>query len=266
MVTYCEIVRDMSCFAILDPPANTNSTDMVTYVDSTAALNELSEFAAIYWPRVQVLNPNKTVFGNTANVTVPPSGHIAGVYARTDASKPGGVYIPPAGIEAGVLLGVLGFETDEVLEETKRDIVYPKHINPLTTFPGAPRHIDGVYTLKSTGNFPTIAERRGAIFIEQSIKAGLQFARHKNNNETLRETVSRTCGAFLFGEMGNGAFRTNNPATAYFVDFGSGLNPDAVAFKGKLIGRIGIATNKPAEFIIVRFSQDTRAFDEAAAA
>lgn len=111
-----------------------------------------------------------------------------------------------------------------------------------------------------------MAERRGAIFIEQSVKSGLQFARHQNNNESLRETVSRTVTAFLLLQMKDGAFRTNNPNTAFFVDFGEALNPPSVQFAGRLIGRIGIATNKPAEYIILRFSQDTRALEEELAA
>src|SRR5690606_37423544 len=122
---------------------------------STAALLGLSEHAAIYWPRVKVLNPSRSVFGSAAELVVPPSGHIAGVYARVDGSAPGGVYKPPAGIEHGKLLGVLGFETDEVLDEAKRDLVFPKRINPLTAFPGVPRHIDGARTLKGDGNFPS---------------------------------------------------------------------------------------------------------------
>ena len=83
-------------------------------------------------------------------------------------------------------------QADEVLEERKRDLVYPKRINPLTAFPGAPRHIDGARTLKGDGNFPTVAERRGVIFIEQSLKLGLLFAKHKNNTEALRSTLART--------------------------------------------------------------------------
>jgi hypothetical protein len=74
------------------------------------------------------------------------------------------------------MFGVLGFETDEVLEENKRDLVYPHRINPLTTGPGLPRYIDGSRTLKGDGNFPYVAERRGVIFIERSLKQGLQFA------------------------------------------------------------------------------------------
>ncbi len=85
-----------------------------------------------------MLNPQKSVFGSSDQVVVPPSGILCGVFARTDGARPGGVYDPPAGIEAGRMFGVLGFETDEVLEERKRDLVYPKRINPLTTGPGLP--------------------------------------------------------------------------------------------------------------------------------
>jgi hypothetical protein len=261
MITYCEVTRDKGCFAILDPPANQSATAIVTYVESTAALLNLSEFAAIYWPRVKIVNPSKTVFGNVADLVVPPSGHIAGVYARVDSSRPGGVYIPPAGIENGRLLGVIGFETDEVLEESKRDLVFPKNINPLTVFPGAPRHIDGARTLKGDGNFPTVAERRGVIFIEQSLKLGLLFLKHQNNTPKTRATAARTALAFLLIQLKNGAFASDDPKKAFFVDFGDALNPPSVVFSRQLVGRIGLATAKPAEFIVLRFSQDTRALD-----
>jgi phage tail sheath protein FI len=197
MLRYCEVDRDGTMFAVLDPPAAQSATDIVKYVESTAALLGLSEFGAIYWPRVKVLNPDRGVFGAQDKIVVPPSGIIAGVYGRTDAARPGGIYDPAAGIDAGRLFGVLGFETDEVLEERKRDLVYPKRINPLTTGPGLPRYIDGSRTLKGDGNFPYIAERRGVIFIERSLKQGLQFARHKNNTEGLRATVQDRDGTTL---------------------------------------------------------------------
>ena len=261
MLTYCEITRDRGCFAVLDPPANQAAIGIVTYAESTAAILGLSELGALYWPRVKVLNPSRTVFGNTPDITVAPSGHIAGVYARTDAARPGGVFVPPAGIQNGQLLGVLGFETDEVLDEAKRDLVFPKRINPLTTYPGAPRHIDGARTLKGDGNFPTIAERRGVIFIEQSLKIGLLFAKHQNNTEALRATLTRTVTAFLLIQLRNGAFASTDPKKAFFVDFGSALNPPSSIDAGQVVGRIGLATAKPAEFIVLRFSQDTRAID-----
>jgi len=266
MVAYCEGPRDGLVFALLDPPPALGATGIIDYVMSTAALGNLSEHAAIYWPRVTILNPARSVFGSSDQVVVAPSGIIAGVFARTDSARPGGIYDPPAGIDKGRLLGVLGFETDEVLEERKRDLVYPKRINPLTTGPGLPRYIDGSRTLKGDGNFPYVAERRGVSFIERSLEQGLQFARHKNNTEGLRAQVRRTITAFLLTQMNNGAFRSREPDKAFFVDVSDTLNTPTVIFAGKLIARVGLATNKPAEFIILRISQDTRALEAELAA
>lgn len=260
MISYCEVWRKGQAVALLDPPASQTAVQMVAYVSSTAALLGSSEFAAIYWPRIKVLNPSAEVFGSAAQIVVPPSGVVAGVTARGDQVD-GGVYKPAAGIERGTMRSCLGFETDETLDERKRDLVFPKRINPLTTGEGLPRYIDGARTLKADGNFPYLSERRGVIFIEQSIKRGIQFARHRNNDESLRAEVDRTVRLFLIGEMKKGAFRTKNPETAFFVDFGRGLNPDSVIFAGKLKGRVGLATQKPAEFINVAFSQDTRALE-----
>lgn len=265
MIAYCESVRSGSVFAIFDPPAGLTAAEMVTYLRDEG-LEELSEYAATYWPRVQILNPAKSVFGAAEKITVPPSGIIAGVYARTDSARPGGVYDPPAGIQRGRLIGVLGFETDEVLEERKRDLVYPVRINPLTTGPGLPRYIDGSRTLKDGGNFPYVSERRGVIFIARSIQQGIQFARHSNNTESLRAQVRRTITAFLLTQMNNGAFRSQEPHKAFFVDVSDAINPPSEIFAGKLNIRIGLATNKPAEFIVVTLSQDTRALEAELAA
>jgi phage tail sheath protein FI len=261
MLTYCEVTRDRGCFAVLDPPANQGAIGIVTYAESTAAILGLSELGALYWPRVKVVNPAKVVFGSAPTLTVAPSGHIAGVYARADGARPGGVFVPPAGVQNGRLLGVLGFETDEVLDEAKRDLVFPKRINPLTAYPGTPRHIDGARTLKGDGNFPTVAERRGVIFIEQSLKIGLLFAKHQNNTGALRAALTRTATAFLLIQLRNGAFASTDPKKAFFVDFGEALTPPSSIDAGQVVGRIGLATAKPAEFIVLRFSQDTRAID-----
>jgi len=217
MISYCEVERDSFVFPILDPPEGYGATEIVDYVKNTAAIQNSSENGAIYWPRVKILNPSKSVFGSEDLVVVPPSGIVCGVFVRTDGSKPGGVYEPPAGVEKGKMNGVLGFETNDVLEETVRDIVYPERINPLTTQPGSPRYIDGSRTLKSDGQFPYISEKRGVIFIRRSLKQGLQFARHKNNDERLRGEVFRSIKTFLMIQMNNGAFRYKDPDKAFFI-------------------------------------------------
>ncbi len=260
MLRCCEVVRDGLAFAVLDPPWNCSARDCCNHVEGNG-LSGLTECAAIYWPWPMVRNPDKTCFGPAEQLAVPPSGIVCGVFARTDAARPGGVYDSPAGIDKGKLFGVLGFQNAEVLEEAVRDLIYPKRINPLTTGPGLPRFIDGSRTLKGDGNFPYVAERRGVSFIERSLKQGLQFARHKNNTEGLRSQVRRTIITFLLTQLSNGAFRSTEPKKAFFVDVSDALNTPSVIFSGKLIARVGLATNKPAEFIILRISQDTRALE-----
>jgi phage tail sheath protein FI len=266
MVQYCEVVRSGTCFPVLDPPERMSGADIVEYVENSAALGGLSEHGAIYWPRVEVLNPDRSVFGSDTRLVVAPSGIIAGVYARTDGARPGGVYDPPAGIEKGRMLTVLGFETDEVLEEPTRDVVYPRRINPLTTAPGFPRYIDGSRTLKGDGSFPFVSERRGVSFIARSLKAGLEFARHRANDSRLRAEVKRTITAFLIQQMNQGAFRSRDPRTAFFVDVSEQLNTPSVIYSGRLLVRVGLATQRPAEWVIVALSQDVRSLEAELAA
>lgn len=264
MTAYCEVTREKQVFAILDPPAGNSATAIITYVKSTASLSELTENAAIYWPRVKISNPKKSVYGTADQITVPPSGHVAGVFSRVDNARPGGIYDPPAGPDVGVLFGVLDFETTETLDEAKRDLVFPERINPLTTYKGGPRFIDGARCLKSTSNFPTVAQRRGASKIEHEIKIGLQAYRHKNNTSSLRAAITRTVVSYLLSQMSFGAFKTTDPKTAFFVDFGDALNPPNQP--NIITGRVGLAQAQPAEFIVLKFSQDQRAAEAAASA
>ncbi len=259
MQTYAETFRSGQVFCIFDPPADANAAAVISHVASMQ-----TEFAAIYWPRIKISNPSKTVFGNVDTITVPPSGHIAGVYARVDNAHPGGVWQTPAGTENGKLLGVLGFETDAVLKEAVRDLVFPKRVNPLTTMKGFPRFIDGARTLKGDGNWPTVAQRRGVSFCERSIKLGVQFARHMNNTPELRAQLYGTVFTFLKTQTDLGAFASKIADEAFFVDFGDALNP--ATSPNVVTGRIGLATTQPSEFIRLLFSQDTRAVEAARAA
>lgn len=263
LITYIINRDDLFCLAILDPPANTSASGMLTYVNTTASLYNLTELAALYWPRIKVLNPNKTVYGNADTITVPPCGHIAGVYARTDSLRPGGIYLPPAGVERSVLAGCQGVEMTEVTSEKKRDLVYPNLINPVTSLPGWAIHLDGHRTLKRTGNFPSISERRGVLFIERALKELVQPFLHNNNDATLRADVARSIEQFLIGQMQLGAFRTNNPETAFFVDVGEGLNDLAAQRAGILKIRIGLATQSPIDWIVFEFSRDDSLAEDA---
>lgn len=274
MIDYAEGWRNGSMFCVLDPPAAYTAQQMVTYVETTAALLERSEFAAIYWPRIKVTNPQPSVFGTADTITIAPSGWIAGKYAAND-QRLGGVYESPAGVGGGfgVIRGLMGVEDDPagssthpVEKERIRDLIYPKRINPITRLPGLPWHIDGGRTLKSQGNFPNIGERRGVIYIEQAVASAMVYFKHRFNNRENRKRAERMIRAFLIREMGKGAFRSTNPAEAFFVDVSDQLNPTAAVFAGVMTIRIGLATNKPAEFIVILVTQDTRGLEESLAA
>lgn len=259
-INYVKTTRNGEMFAIIDPPEGLTATGIQQYALDNLA--NRSEYAAAYWPRVKVLNPNTAVFGPSPTILVPPCGHIAGMFARNDGATLGGVYQPPGGVERGQLYGVLGFETDEVLDERVRDLVTPAGINPITRLRGQPIAVNDVMTLLPTGAFPTVSERRGVIFIERSIKEALEFCRLRNHDDSLRRLVKRTITAFLLKQMRLGAFRTQDPATAFFVDCSTAINPPSEVFAGKINVRVGLATQKPARFVILSFSQDTRALDQ----
>jgi hypothetical protein len=266
LLDYCEVWREGRPFAILDcPPVATvpSAAAMVDYVKVTAALLNRSEFGAIYWPRIKILNPASSVFGTDESIAVAYSGFIAGTYARND-EKTGGIYKSPAGIDgnSGVLSGCIGFESDEVLDKRKRDLLYPARINPITQITGTPRHIDGGRDLKVTGNWPHISQRRGVSYIEATIKRGLVWAKHLPNTPELRKRVERVVTMFLLGEMNVGAFASREPAKAFYVDVSDRLNPPSVVNSGKLVLRVGLAMNTPSEFIEVRITADTRALEE----
>lgn len=263
MITYAETTRNRSIFVVLDPPAALEPVEILDYVENTAALSESTEFAAMYWPRLKVVNPNATLFGangddGDGNIVVPVSGHIAGMISRKDGSRPGGVYLSPAGPEGGVLRSITGFENDAVLDEAVRDLLFPRRINPITTMRGQPRYVDGARGLSSGGNWPYVGQRRGVIFIEQTLRRALQFARGQNITEELLARCERTAEQFLLNQLNVGAFASKDPELAFFVDAGKGLNPP---FSNVITIRVGLAMAVPGEFIHLIFVPNDAALE-----
>jgi hypothetical protein len=266
MINYCEAIRFGSMFAILDPPAGQTAVEIVDYVQNQAFLQESTEFATMYWPLVKIANPDTSVFGSSPAIVVPSSPGAAGKYGKNDTSKPGGVYEAPAGVDYGRLANVIGLETDEVQDENKRDLVAAALINPIVGLEGLPIHIDGDLTFKTTGPFPTIGERRGMIYIEQSLKQGLTFIKHRKIKANLLAAGDRATRAFMEIQRRNDAFASDDPKQAYSINWGAGLNPPSSAFARTVNARILVATAKPADFIVLRVGQDTTALEAELAA
>lgn len=270
MQDYAEVDRDGSMVALFEPPVSQTAAQANTYILITAALYNRSEYSFMMWPWVKVPNPSEAVYGKTADgtITVPPSGHIAGLFARVDGSEPGGVYKAAAGTERGIIRGITGVETEEVFDVNTRDLIYPNRINPITKLPGTSLFLHGSVTTKDNGRFPFINQRRGVIFIELSVQGGLIFAMHAQNNNRLRAVVDRTVFVFLLEQFRHGAFAGATPEESFTLDVdipGEGLNSAAEQFAGRLNVDIGLAMVTPTQFVVIRISPDQRAILEAAA-
>ncbi len=262
---YCDVTRKQLIFAIHDPPANLTVDQMCDYMRTQSLLFESAETSAIYWPRIKVASPNTTLYGS-APVVIPPSGDIAAAYAREDAKKNvGGAFLHPGGTDVGIPR-MLGLESTEVLDKTKRDKLVGSLVNPISREEGTPFFIDGVLTCLSTGPFPTIGASRGVMIVAKSLILGLAFARHKNNTPELRSTCESLAFAFMEQVTGAGVLASRNVNEAFKVDFGPGLNPLSVQRQRRIKGRLGVAYAEPAEFIDVEISPDFTAIEAAQAA
>jgi hypothetical protein len=267
MITYCDITREGLIFAVLDPPAGYSGEQMDTYTTDTAGLFGLTENAAIYWPRIKVANPQTAIYGNDKNITIPPSGMIAGIYARNDGRKVGGAFEQPAGVDDSVLpKNVTGLETDEVKKKPVRERIFPHNINPISKENGLPIFLDGARNLNIQGNWPSIGQRRGVMFVEKRLRPGLAFMRHRNIKNRLYEEGKMAVQLFLLELCKNDALASKVPSEAFSVDFGEGLNPASVKAQRTVKARVGLATSVPAEFINILIGPDNEALEAELAA
>lgn len=270
--TYCEITAGGNLFYFADPPANQTAAQMAAYVTTTAGLSGLSECAAIYWPRVKIPNPAPAIYGSDADIVVAPSGFVQACAVRLDSKKVGGAFEQPAGTEDGRLAGVSGLETNEVLDKDARDLLFPLNVNPITrqqTQLGAasgPIYVDGARPLTITGSWPSIGQRRGTIFVVQQLTLGLDFIRHRNIRTKLYEEAKRNANLFLLELTKAGAFASDIPDEAYYLQIDADLNPPSVQAARRVVGVVGLATSVPAEFVTIYLEPDTRALEAELAA
>ncbi|MGB1016540.1 MAG: phage tail sheath family protein, partial [Nannocystaceae bacterium] len=200
-----------------------------------------STYGALYFPWIDV--SGKGAF-------VPPSGHIAGMYARVDATR--GVHKAPAN---EVIRGALDLKYR--IGKPIQDGLNPEGVNALRVF-GNTVKVWGARTLKKNNEFTYINIRRLFNFLRESIEEGLQWAVFEPNDTDLWAKVSRNTGAFLTNVWSSGALFGNNPEEAFFVKCDDETNPPEVRDLGQVVTEIGVSVTKPAEFVIFRLSQKTQ--------
>lgn len=241
MIAHCEKMMDR--FAILDsrralPLFGAGSVD-----EQRLSLDSPSGYAAFYYPWLLV--PAAT--GN-GRLLVPPSGHVAGIYARTDGKR--GVHKAPAGEEA-VVNGALGVE--QPMSDIDQGQLNLHGINVIRVFKGGGRSVVwGARTTATDKNWLYINVRRLFLFLEESIEEGIRWAVFEPNNQTLWKKLKRSITAFLTQQWRDGALYGSKPEEAFYVRIDEVLNPDTERALGRLHIEIGIRPSYPAEFIIVR--------------
>jgi uncharacterized protein len=238
-------------FAILDPP---NIVDDIAKLQKGGPLRPKdSIWGAFYYPRIQlspVLKKDKDdlTADPTKKFFAPPSGHIAGLYARTDGDR--GVHKAPANAP---LFGALAVE--HLISDAQQDVLNNDSVNIIRSFSEGPV-VFGARTVlvndAADKTFRYISVRRLATFIEQSLRIGLRFAIFEPNNLALRQTITRSVRGFLDGVWRDGALFGATADEAYYVRFPDPFNTDVERALGKLTLEVGIRVAPPAEFIIIR--------------
>jgi uncharacterized protein len=232
-------------FAILDALPGMTPQEINDWRMKEANFN--SKYGALYYPWIYVANP-RPQNGAGNQIMIPPSGHIAGVYARTDAER--GVHKAPANEQ---VRGALKLERQ--LINSEQALLNPNGINCVRAFPGRGILVWGARTLSNDTSWQYINVRRLFNMIEESIFQGTQWAVFEPNDMDLWERVKRTITAFLTRVWRDGALFGATPEEAFYVKCDAELNPPEVRDVGQLIVEVGIAPVKPAEFVVFRFSQ-----------
>ena len=204
-----------------------------------------SKYGALYYPWVKVLDPI-----SRETITLPPSGFVAGIYARNDINR--AVYKAPANEVVNL---ALGFET--MLSKAQQDVLNPEGINCFRFFEGRGMLLWGARTVSSDPEWKYVNLRRYFAYLERSIDRGTQWAVFEPNGERLWANVRRTIEDFLLNEWQMGALLGDKPEKAYFVRCDRSTMTQNDLDNGRLVCLIGVAALKPAEFVIFRIGQWT---------
>ncbi len=247
-----EYCKGRRAFLIADAPQGLTPQAMVDKITGPTLLPKGDDgtYAAIYYPWVKAPDPLK----NGKLTSFPPSGMIAGLYARTDSSR--GVWKAPAGTEA-TLLSVQAM--DYLLTDAENGTLNPHGVNCLRIFPvyGAicwgSRTVSGDDQLAS--EYKYVPVRRLALYIEESLYRGTKWVVFEPNDEPLWAQIRLNVGAFMHNLFVKGAFQGATPKVAYFVKCDKETTTQNDIDLGIVNILVGFAPLKPAEFVIISLQQ-----------
>ena len=267
LTSHCEKCEDR--FAILDCPAKVEDNDgdldinSLQYDTQPNVLPQRNKNAAFYFPYIEVVDPAKQLQDEDpalippvdpkywGRLYVPPSGHIAGIYARTDEER--GVHKAPAN---SAVLGALNVKY--YVGKAKQELLNPQGVNCIRNINGNIT-VWGARTIGGDKNaeWKYINVRRFFLFLRESIDDGTQWVVFEPNDPALWGKIRLNLGAFLTNVWRSGALFGLTPAEAFYVKCDAELNPPEVRDLGMVVTEIGVAIVRPAEFVIFRITQAT---------
>jgi len=245
-LAYC---KDRRAILIVDPDPGWRSPEAVVAASqSTVGLFNLrDENSILYYPRVKVADPLR----ENRLTEFPPCGVVAGVFARTDATR--GVWKAPAGRDAA-LLGVRGLAYE--MNNAENDGINTIGVNALRAFPRIGNVVWGARTLKGSdqlaNEYKYIPVRRLALFIEESLFRGLKWVVFEPNDESLWAQIRLSVEAFMHHLFRQGAFQGTAPRHSYFVKCDNETTTQNDLDLGIANILVGFAPLKPAEFVMIK--------------
>jgi phage tail sheath protein FI len=243
----------LDLFFVGDVPRFTTETDPVAAVADRARATvspgtTASDFCSVYWPHIRVGDPAGE--GANPEIVLPPAGHIAGLYGRTDSRR--GVWKAPAGVET-TIAGVRAL--DFLVLDVHQDTLNPLGINAIRRIPNAGMVVWGARTRMPATQWRYVPVRRTAMFLRKAIFNGIQWAVFEPNDERLWASLRATIGAFMETQFRNGAFAGATSREAYFVKCDADTTTPDDQAAGVVNVLVGFAPLRPAEFVIVTLSQ-----------
>ncbi|WP_437942641.1 phage tail sheath family protein [Sorangium sp. So ce341] len=249
-IAYCDQRGD--CFFLADGPGSTDAKFEIQTSEAKQFVEGLparSNNAAMYFPWIRV--PDPVGAGKNPTRFVPPSGHVAGIFARTDVTR--GVWKAPAGIEA-VVTGALDLQ-GRPLVDADQDLLNPASLNCLRKFSGTGIVTWGARTLASDPEWRYVPVRRMALFLKESLRRGLKWAVFEPNDQELWDQIRTNITSFMLGLFRQGAFQGATPDEAFRVVCDRSTNPQDKVDAGIVTAQVAFAPLKPAEFVVIEISQ-----------
>jgi uncharacterized protein len=245
LIAHCEKLKDR--IAVLDTPLlhPVSGVELTPEVAQAWRNNFDTKYGAIYFPWLRV--PDVLNLEGILR-SVPPSGYVAGIYARGDRRV--GVHKPPANEE---LEGVKDVEV--TLEDVDHGALNDRGINVIRSYPGRGVRVAGARTLSSSAEWRFVNVRRLLIMIEEAIDEQTQWTVFEPNNRDLWRDIERVARSFLETIWRQGMLDGATPEEAFYVRCDESTNPQADIDVGRVTCEIGVLPPWPAEFVIVRIGK-----------